>query len=150
MVLSGIVIGISTSLSNAQYAKNQNLANSYAHEGMTALRKLRDESWPQFLLYTNSTYCIPQGSLELEEATFPPPNRCSGYPVGEIFYREVMLEHISPDPTPTPSAECGYGSKATVKVSWSDGRCSIGNALCHKVELISCFSRAVPVVARRF
>lgn len=138
LVLSAIVVGVTTSLSNTQYTKNQNQANSYAQEGMSVVRQIRDSSWPKFSSYeSNTTYCLKQNSTELTSASSPPlfcgdeENK-----VGGIFFREVKFIH--------ESGECSNaglsGSKITVKVSWSDNKCPIGTALCHKVELVTCFS----------
>src|SRR3989344_8816651 len=64
LVLSAIVIGITTSLSNTQYTKNQGLANSYAKEAMAVARGIRDSSWGNFSslkdFTTNITYCLGQ------------------------------------------------------------------------------------------
>lgn len=147
LVLSAIIVGITTSLSNTQYTKNQNLANSYAQEGMAVVRQIRDSNWPKFSQYTtNTTYCLTRNSTELSLAS-PPLLNC-GQNVG-IFSREVKIEHNSSDclagtpPTPTPVPSIiPRGSKVTVKVSWSDSKCpsGAGNPLCHNVELITCFS----------
>ena len=136
LVLSAIIIGITTSLSNTQYTKNQNLANSYAKEGMAVVRQIRDSSWPKFSSYTtNTTYCLNQNSTELILAS-PPPVVCGQNPVAGIFFREVKLNHLSDD----CSSGSIKGSKVTVKVSWSDSKCPVGTPFCHKVELITCFS----------
>ncbi len=128
LVLSAIIVGITTSLSNTQYTKNQNLANSYAKEGMAVVRQIRDSSWPNFVSKTQPTYCLVQNSIVLTDP--PPPLNC-GQNVG-IFMREVKFIHNS--------AECSNGSKVTVTVSWSDNKCPLGAPYCHKVELITCFS----------
>ncbi|KKQ37201.1 MAG: hypothetical protein US55_C0038G0001 [Candidatus Levybacteria bacterium GW2011_GWC2_37_7] len=52
-----------------------------------------------------------------------------------IFSREVRFSHDEDS-----SGNCSGGSKATVKVSWADNKCPVGNPLCHSVELITCFS----------
>lgn len=144
LVLSAIIVAVTTSLSNTQYTKNQNLANSYAKEAIEVVRGLRDSNWPKFSQYkTNTIYCLPPNSTELIPAS--PKQICTGDPVGGIFFREVVFVHTSSDcsagtpPTPTPTPAI-IGTKITVKVSWSDSRCSVGNPICHKVELISCFS----------
>lgn len=140
LVLSAIVVGISTSLSNTQYTKNQNLANSYAQEGMAVVRGIRDSSWPKFFSYTtNATYCLAQNSIIL---TDPPLALNCGQNVG-IFSREVKFEHASQSCIADPAClgpACLKGSKVTVKVSWSDNKCPVGTPLCHKVELVTCFS----------
>ncbi len=128
LVLSAIVVGVTTSLSNTQYTKNQNLANFYAQEGMAVVRQIRDSSWPNFSSKTSVNYCLAQNSVLI---TDPP----CGLNLG-IYSREVAINHNL--------QECSNGningSKVTVKVSWSDSKCPIGTPLCHKVELITCFS----------
>lgn len=136
LVLSAIIIGMTTSLSNIQYTKNQNQANSYAQEAMSVVRQIRDSGWLKFSSYaTNTAYCLNQNSSELVLA-FPPPLICGKNPVGGIFFREVKFIHKSPE----CSNEGLNGSKAIVKVSWFDNKCRVGSPLCHKVELVTCFS----------
>lgn len=135
LVMSAIVMGVSTSLSNAQYAKNQGLANSYAQEGMAVVRQIRDSSLNTFSnlddFTTNSKYCISQDSATLTDPILSTSN-CEK--IVDIFYREVKFDH--------DSADCSGGSKATVTVSWSDSKCPAGTAdpRCHDTELVTCFS----------
>ena len=152
LVLSAIIVGITTSLSNTQYTKNQNLANSYAKEGMAVVRQIRDSSsWNNFSsledYITNTRYCIGSNPTELKKLELSNQNCWAQSPVGKIFSREVVFAHDSPDcsagippiPTPTPTT-IPKGSKVTIIVSWSDNKCPVGDPFCHKVELITCFS----------
>ena len=147
LVLRAVILGVTTSLSNTAYTKNQNLANSYVQEGMAVVRKIRDSSLYDFSnlkdYTTNTTYCLGQNPMELKELTFPALNCGVKSPVGGIFSREVKFEHNSLSCCSNNEASCTgglKGSKATVKVSWSDNKCPVGNPLCNKVELITCFS----------
>lgn len=140
LVLGATIFGITVSLSNTQYTKNQNLANSYAQEGMAVVRQIRDSDWTTFSQYvTNTAYCLGQDPMELEELTLPNQNCLAQSPVpavGGIFSREVRFEHNL--------LSCGamgeMGSKVAVEVSWTDNKCPVGTPLCHKVELITCFA----------
>lgn len=152
MVLSAVVFGIATSLSNTQYTKNQGLANSYAQEGIAVVRKIRDSSLKDFSAYksyklgdltSGAKYCINK-NLELKEIVFS--GNCLGNDsdgnslatgAGGFFSREVIFDHDK-----DTSGECSGGSKATVTVSWADSKCPAGanNPLCHSVELATCFS----------
>lgn len=140
LVLSAIVVGITTSLSNTQYTKNQGLANSYAQEAMAVVRQIRDSSWTRFSSYTtNTTYCIAQNSTVL---TDPAPALNCGQNVG-IFSRQVKFEQNSDLCKADPSCSgpsCVRGSNVTTTVLWSDSKCPVGTPFCHKVELITCFS----------
>lgn len=137
LVLSAIVVGVTTSLSNAQHTKNQNIANSYAQEGMAVVRQMRDSSIPDFSSKKAVNYCLSQSSVLLSD----PP---CGSNVAGIYSREVEIRH--------DSEECANqdikGSKAIVRVSWSDSKCPSGsNIYCHEVELISCFSNTDQIQA---
>lgn len=144
LVLSAVIMGIVTSLSNTQYTKNQGLANSYAQEGMAVIRKIRDSSWTSLdslslNSFTNKTkYCIDKNLKLSDEVSeeFDCNGEIYGVGVNGFFSREVRFIHND--------TECSDGSKATIKVSWGDSKCSAGagNPLCHNVELITCFSSA--------
>lgn len=144
LVLGAVLFGITVSLSNTQYTKNQNLANSYAQEGMAVVRQKRDSDWTTFSQYaTNSTYCLGQDPVELKELTLPNQNCLAQSPVpavGGIFSREVKFEHNSSSCCSDEACTNNRGSKVAVKVSWADNKCSVGTPLCHKVELITCFT----------
>lgn len=133
VIISSIVIAVISSLSNAQFSKNQNLANHFAGEGMETVRKIRDASWTNFLSYTSTYYCLSQNST-----TLIPKGLGCGQNVG-IFVREINIEHNN--------GSCNSNTRATVQVSWSDNKCtSTTDTFCHKVKLVSCFSNnnAVP------
>jgi hypothetical protein len=154
LALSAVILGIITSLNNAQHTKNQSLASFYAQEGMAVIRKMRDSNLNTFSLFGTFTpsnkiaYCLGPGANDLGESDRLSvyPNCREQKPVGGIFSREVRFEHessdcrmeIPPPPIPTPAIIL-KGSKVTVIVSWTDNKCP--TPLCHKVELINCFSK---------
>lgn len=136
IVLSAIVVGIVNSLNNTQYTKNQNLANSYAQEGMSVVKAIKDSDWNTFSSFTTANiYCIDQNSAELT------PDPC-GSNVG-IFSRQVEFEHDSQEccSNDDPSCVTGVkGTRAVVEVSWADSKCPVGNIRCHNVKLVTCLS----------
>lgn len=133
-IISAIVIAVISSLSNAQLTKNQNQANHYAQEGMEIVRQIRNSSWTSFTNLSSTYYCLSANSKTL---TVKGVNGC-GQNVG-IYVREIDIEHNSPS--------CSGISRVTVKVAWSDAKCTdTANAFCHHASLISCFgnNNAVP------
>lgn len=48
IIISGLVGAVIVAVRNAQFAKNQALATSYANEGMENTRQQRDENWDNF------------------------------------------------------------------------------------------------------
>lgn len=134
-VLFGITIAVISSLNNAQFTQNQNLANKYAAEGMEIIRQLRDSSSSGLSQYSNIYYCLDQnGNLTAKGLG-------CGQNVG-VFMREINLEQNS--------SSCGgeTGVLSTALVSWSDSACTnISDPYCHQVKLISCFSNPVTIAA---
>lgn len=146
IVLTAITVAVITSLSNAQFSKNQNIATQYAQEGMELLRKMRDSDWAAFSFLSGS-YCLDKGDTLLNIAdrrntTYagcvkgnpPSPEPVN---VSPIFVRQVDIQFvaiISEDDPP-----CEGNMKGTVGVSWASGKCTSGT-FCHTVSLVSCFS----------
>lgn len=142
VVTGATVTSVTKSLGNSQYAKNQNLATSYAQEGIAVVRKVRDSTAYNFNFA--NTYCL--GSDDEIGATAVGTTSDCAANTG-IYARSVTFEPNSSD----CSSGTGNGTKATVDVQWNDGKCP-GTSLCHKVELTSCFFKSnqalavVPVV----
>lgn len=134
-VLFGITIAVLSSLNNAKFTQNQNLANKYAAQGMEIVRQLRDSSSSGLFQYQNIYYCLGQQ----DENPTKKGLEC-GQNVG-VFVREVKLEQNS-------SSCGGTGVLSTILVSWSDSACtSVSNSYCHQVKLISCFSNPATISA---
>ncbi|MGH7245713.1 MAG: type IV pilus modification PilV family protein [Candidatus Levyibacteriota bacterium] len=137
VVISAITIAVISSLNNASYAKNQNLATQYAQQGMELMRDLRDINYASFSALTNTTYCLAKGCSMLSNTSGdcgPKVNAICDQNV-DIFVREVDVVQNS--------AEClgGSSAKVTVSVSWADGKCTDRtNLFCHQVKLDSCLS----------
>jgi len=139
MVITGITFAITSSLKNATFSKNQNLATSYAQQGMEIVRAIRDNSWDIFDSL-NEWNCLAENSTQLVQRT---GSDCNGQGNVGIFIREIRIQGNNPDCTP------GAGNtKATVLVQWSDSICrNPDNSYCHEVELVSCFTNTnvVPI-----
>lgn len=135
IIISAIVVSVISSLSNAQFTKNQNQANHFAQEGMEIVRGIRNSNWLSFQALSSTYYCLAANSTTL---VFKGTG-CSPNPNVGIFVREVNIDHSSPS--------CIGTSMVTVNVSWSDSKCTdVSNTFCHKVSLASCFGNdnAVP------
>ncbi len=134
-VLFGITIAVLSSLNNAQFTQNQNLANKYAAQGMELIRQIRDSASSGLSQYLNIYYCLGQDGNLIEKGL------TCGQNVG-VFVREVDLEQNS------ASCSGGTGVLSTVLVSWTDSVCtSSSNIYCHQVKLISCFSNPSTISA---
>lgn len=161
VIVAAISTSVISSLSNAQFGKNQNQANQYAQQGMEIIRNMRSANYTNFSILSGS-FCLAKNSTTL-----------GSYGSGclqnvDQFEREVFIEQNSCD--------CGSSTKVAVTVGWSDSKCSaaptptptsgLGPArgaralpncnsislpspnaqFCHKVQLVSCLSdtNAVP------
>jgi hypothetical protein len=154
LTISGAVItAVITSLSNAQYTKDQNLATSYAKEGMSIIRGIRDSSWDNFIAtITDGPHCLSQNSSALSPidafscANNGKIDQIVGGQVVARFARKVEIQQNSPDCLSGQSLI--RGTKATVTVFWPDKKkCPESNPdypyCVKKVQLSSCFSATV-------
>jgi len=122
-IIAAIAIAVINSISNADYAKNQNLATNYAQQGMEIVNVLQKSNWNTFVTLSG-TYCLDKESTNLSSAIECDKN------VDE-FVRTVLITKNT--------ADCTTGSRVNVKVAWEDGKCKDeDNPYCHDVELISC------------
>lgn len=129
VVISAIAIVVVSSLNNAQFGKNQNLATKYANEAMEHLHKIRNSDYAAFRNY-DGNYCFAKGQTALGASV----SSCT-VPNFDNFIRSVSIEQ---------SPGCGANvAKVQVVVAWADGKCA-QNSYCHKAELISCLSTTNP------
>jgi Tfp pilus assembly protein PilV len=125
-IISAITVAIITSVSNADFSKNQNLASQYAQQGIEILKEQSRSDWASFSNYSGD-YCLPEGSTTPEVKSISCPQNISNF-----FVREISISEVS--------ATCSNGARVTVSVSWTDGKCTnTGNPYCHKVSLDSCY-----------
>lgn len=115
VILIAITSAVLSSLSNAQFSKNQNLATLYAQQGMEMMRDLRNKDWNSFASRNGSFCLLPSGILV--------SGLCgtADY-IDGIFKRAVVFETVS------------SGKRVTVTVSFTDSKGE------HKSELISVFT----------
>lgn len=115
LVLVAMTAVILSSLSNAQFSKNQNLATLFAQQGMEMVRDLRNKNWTSFAAY-DGFYCLAKdGSLTAG-------SNCAGN-IDGFFTRQIRFENLAVDKR-----------RITVTVSFTDSKGE------HKSELISIFT----------
>lgn len=151
VVFTAITVAIITSVSNSEFARSQALASKYAQSAMETLRYLRNNPPTSGLTFDNyaaaaspnSAYCMdPNGVLgdnNGNAGSTAGPNCTKVYSFSNSsFIREVKF---NTDPV---GSGCSGGTRATVSVFWSSGKCSGATILsryCHKSSLVSCFSK---------
>jgi Tfp pilus assembly protein PilV len=138
VIVSAITVAIITSVNNADYSKNQNLATQYAQQGIEILRQLSESNWGVFSAYSG-TYCLAQGA-SLPSA--PGATGC-GQNINDannnpFFVRQVQIVQI---PASQTTANCTGSYDVTVSVSWTDSKCQNAlNLYCHQVSLDTCLA----------
>lgn len=137
LIVSAIVVVVLSSLGNAQFTKNQNLATQFAQEGIEVVKSKAQSNWSSFSSYAGS-YCLDQGSTILAQRNLAIQG-CQGVGVGPTpqnaypFAREVDITQSS--------ISCSSNALVTVLVSWSDVKCTDPSTqYCHQVKLTSCIS----------
>jgi Tfp pilus assembly protein PilV len=125
VVVSIVTITTATSLSNVEFSRTQNQATQYAQEGMETIRSLRTSQLATFNAL-NGSYCLPENSSTLTQSAACSVN------IGTTFKRAVVMEKNN-------IPLCAGGTKTTVTVSWTDGKCS-GTSFCHVATISSCIA----------
>lgn len=136
IIVSSITVTVMTSLSSAQFNRDQSLATSYAQEGMENVRKLRDQGWVPFSLL-NGTYCVGKTPPFPSDSSNKAAS-CTTVNIGTTFIREIIINNGAGTQCEVPARE------VVVRVKWRDGKCS-GSNYCHKVELKSCLNNIYSV-----
>lgn len=127
VVVSIVTITTATSLSNIEFSKTQNQATQYAQEGMETVRSIRSSQLETFTSL-DGAYCLDENSSTLFQSSSCSVN------IGSTFKRAVVIEKNN-------VALCAGGTKVTVTVSWTDGKCS-GTSFCHAATVSSCIAVA--------
>lgn len=128
-VVSAIVVTVITSLNNAQFTKNQNLATEYSREGLEIVRQIAKNNWNNFLTYTNRDWCLNKGSSTL---TIMTGLNC-GMNIDSMFDRKITIIQSG-------STYCTNSAEVVSSVVWSDSKCLSGTVLCHEIKLRSCLA----------
>ncbi len=128
-VVSAIVVTVITSLNNAQFTKNQNLATQYSRQGMEIVRQIAKNNWADFQTYTNRDYCLDKESTSLSTMT----GLNCGLNIDSLFSRQITIIQSG-------STYCTNSVEVKSSVSWSDSKCQTGSILCHDILLRSCLA----------
>jgi len=133
-IITAIAAVVISALNNATFRKNQNLATSYAQQGMEVVRAIRDRSWTDFSLL-DGWMCLPQNSTTLTPRV---GLDCDGEGNVGIFIREIRMQLNQSDCTASV-----VNTKVTVAVKWSDSKCTSPPPFnyCQEVKLISCLTK---------
>lgn len=155
VVVAAISVAVLSSLSGAQFTKNQNQATQYAQQGLELIRQIRNSDAATFAALSGS-YCMAISCTTLKNSPTDTGgtscNKNGGSPcqpnipiVSPIFVRQVAIEQTSStcnssgiSPAPPPSS---YPASLKVTVSWSDGKCPAANLYCHNVTLTDCLAQ---------
>jgi type II secretory pathway pseudopilin PulG len=147
IVISAITVAVISSLSNAQFAKDQNLATQYAQQGTELVRVMRNDNYGLFK-DLNGTYCLAKSCTTLsndqtDNSCGPKQGQTCGQNT-DIYVREITIQQ----PSATQAGCNKYSYLINVTVSWTDHSCvSTSNPFCHNVNLVSCLSDSGIIIA---
>jgi len=153
IVVSAMAVAAITSVNNADFSKYQNVATQYAQEGIEVVRQKSQTDWTTFRSTyvgeapdhpTGLVWCLDQGTTMLDAS---PLSGCAKNIRDQnsrlFFVRDVTLTATQFIAYTTPNVvhpACNGTVQATVRVAWTDGKCSGPNDYCHAVVLNSCFT----------
>lgn len=134
IVLYAISTTVISSLNNAQFSKDQNLATQYAQQGVEVLKQMKDTNLSGFLGLNRVNYCMDENNVLTEKSLNCEQNLRSYY------VREARIEGDSTNcPGSTPK-----GTWVSVSVSWNDSKCTRSPLFCHSTQAESCFYNINP------
>lgn len=148
VITGAITVATISALNNAVFSKNQNLANTYAQQGIEIVRNMRDRNYSTFT-ELNGDYCLAKSCTDIN-----PSNSSTNDPCGKKSIlcaqnvggenADIFVRQVSVDPN---STYCQDGTDAltqatqvTVNVSWFDSKCGSSSVFCHTVKLSTCLS----------
>lgn len=151
LVLAAVSVAVLSALQNAQFSKNQKLAENYAIEGIEIARHKRDANYAEFLGYEGNNCLDGDGYW-----SSMPDGGCEKFG-NDIFVRqiEIIRDDDACKTAPTPPGTSGTIAKVTAYVLWSDSKCTChgscagsvaseaeagNNLYCHKSEVSTCLS----------
>lgn len=134
VIASAITIAVISSLSNAQFTKNQGLAAQYAQEGIETVRKIRTTDYDTFSKLAKGHYCLAKNSSEL--ALRGASLICDQNV--DNFVREV---EINTDNANKCDFDTTKAVEVQVSVFWTDSDCrDTASPFCHKAQSTTCIS----------
>ena len=138
VVLTALTSNVLTALRNTDFSKNENLATSYAQEGLEIARQMRDSDYATFSSLSGH-YCLASncGAIGVGSGCGVSSNMCSAKNIGPNFSRDVEVLQNG-----ASGNDCNIQGANAIKVvstiSWDDGKC--GGTLCRTVAVTSCYS----------
>lgn len=138
IVLGAMTIAVISSLRNAQFAKNQNLATQLASQGMEIIKEIRDRD--ASLEGHRGTWCLEANgsftALPCDQNVGTVEIGVAGPPY--LYSRSVkILESHLECTTDTYYVE--------ISVSWWDNACDDPGNFCHKVQVASCLVKQIGI-----
>lgn len=135
IIVTSITFAVISALRNTDYGKNQNLASSYAQQGMAIITAMRNTDYANFKSLSQY-YCLASTCTKLTSTDSNCWQR-SGLTcqpnIGSTFVRQVYIEQNS--------GTCNnQGANISVNVAWTDGQCQGATVFCHSTNLVSCLT----------
>ncbi len=138
IIITGLVVALSSSVSNSTFSTNQSQATLIAKEGLDLVKNIKEDDYL-------SVSSLETGYYYLNSFRVLAPGCCQNVIVdGITFSRQFYINSVGLDQRKTPVKQACNNSEASVFaasiVSWSDSKCSPSGTKCHKIELDSCFA----------
>lgn len=142
LIISAITVAVITAVSNSDYSKYQNLATSYAQQGIEIVQQKSQLDWNS-VSGLNGTYCLsnaPVGTTTLTQAQ--QSDKCP-VNITNTSMQFSRLVKFTPNSNNCQNNDGSANMQIEVTVEWTDGKCSSTPAnldFCHHVMLDSCLA----------
>lgn len=136
IIVTGLIVALSSSVSNSTFSTNQSQASLIAKEGLDLIKNIKEDDYS--LINLTGYYCL-NGSLLVQGCK-------EDVDADNItFSRQFYISSNGIDYRKNPAIPAcnkdGISVFAASIISWWDSKCgSNTNTKCHKIELNSCFT----------
>ncbi len=140
IIITGLIVALSSSVSNSTFSTNQSQASLIAKEGLDLVKNIKEDNYSSISGKTGN-YCF-NDSQALVSIGCPEDVKADNI----TFSRQIYISGDGKDYRKNPAgtsacSEDGPSVFAASIVSWWDSKCgSNENTKCHKTELNSCFT----------
>ncbi len=140
IIVTGLIVALSSSVSNSTFSTNQSQASLIAKEGLDLVKNIKEDDYSSISGKTGN-YCFNDSQDLVSGAECPEDVVADNI----TFSRQIYISSNGKDRRKSPPkpacSEDGPSVFAASIVSWWDSKCgSNENTKCHKIELNSCFT----------
>lgn len=139
VIITGLIVALSASVSNSTFSTNQSQATLVAKEGLDLIKNIKEDDFASIDL--TGYYCLNSSRVLVSGVECPEDVETDSITFLRQFYISSNGIDYRKNPATPACSEGGRSVLVASIVSWWDSKCGSNiNTKCHKIELNSCFT----------